>query len=403
MNITIWMTIGLLAGVVLSQAEEVPSVTLNTNKYEIGTLSGRIQTLSMHRDDEGSTFSNAGSAYSTTLGLQIDYRSPDLSGLSAGASYTGAGVLDSQDYERSPDPGADLIRNGRVNVLNEGFLQFNFEALALSNTMIRAGRQVVHGEIFRADDFRQKKRALEGIQVSSKDIDGVALSGGYAGKLSNVWSAGDQWEFNDIGDNGVGWVEGTITSMDNIEIALFDALILNELNLIGGRGRLGMGDDLALLAYLRHEMDVGDGVNHESVALGISLEMILDAITLEGGYFGVREDGLAFNEINTGINHALGLSLMIYSGQFNGDTHTGYVKAKTVVGPNKTVLYGLCNMTLYEDNATRRSGMEGNIVVKQPLSDNFSVAFKSGLGFRDNKGSADTFASDVRLFATYTF
>ncbi|MBT8046075.1 MAG: hypothetical protein KJN67_02800, partial [Pontiella sp.] len=83
------------------------------NDLDYGTLSGRLQSLSMYRDYEAGNNNHA-----TTLGLQLDYRSPTKSGWSAGASYVGAGVLDSMvDGESSP--GDRLLGNGRVNLLNE--------------------------------------------------------------------------------------------------------------------------------------------------------------------------------------------------------------------------------------------------------------------------------------------
>ena len=116
---------------------------------------------------------------------------------------------------------------------------------------------------------------------------------------------------------------------------------------------------------------------------------------------------MAFQELTTGINHALGSSLMIYSQQFNGGTDTLYLKAVTKLEKTQTVLYGLYNFTRHDTGkSNQRHGQELNIVVKQPVPkfDNLAVAFKGGIGYRDGiNGTPDTVGTDARVFVTYTF
>ena len=92
--------------------------------------------------------------------------------------------------------------------------------------------------------------------------------------------------------------------------------------------------------------------------------------------------------------------MMIYAQQFNGGAETAYFKAVTRI--RKTVLYALYNYTWHDNQ--QFDGQELNIVVKQSLMDNFSLALKGGIGHRDwDNGIDNTTATDVRLFATYTF
>ncbi len=380
------------------------------NDLGYGTISGRLQTLSMHRDYEGT-----GTQYGSTLGLELRYLSPVKEGWSIGATYNGAGVVHSKDYGTSTNPGEALIANGRVNVLNEGYLAYNMEALGLTNTTATIGRKINNAEIFRADDFRQKSRSISAFEIESKDVKDFRMAGGHSWKMSNWIDAGDLWDFNDYGDvfgapndtDGITWAETVYTGFEDMEIALFDAIAWDVANLLGARGRFGLTEDTALLGYLRFESDIGDAADQDAIAAGLSIEQKINALKLEAGYFGVFGDALRFQETTTGINHALGSSMMLYSGQFLGDAHTLYAKAVTKLESTKTTLYGLYNVTFQDQSDTGgRCGQELNVVAKQPIPkiDNLSVAVKFGLGYRDFiNGAQDTLATDTRLFITYGF
>ncbi len=385
------------------------------NALGYGTLSGKLQSLTMYRD-----YDNGANNYSSTLSLQLDYLSPVKNGWTAGFSYIGVGVVDAMDIENPPaglGPGEALLGNGRVNVLNEGFLDYNFEDFSLTNTTVWAGRKVNNAEVFRANAVRSKARAIQAVAVESKDLPQTRLSVGHAGRMSNWIQAGDQWKFRDFGDvfgvgyktDGVTWGEAVNTSIENIELAAFDAIAWDVCNLIGFRGRFGLSEDLALLGYFRNEKDIGRAAGRNSNVLGVSVESKLDALTLEGGYFGVYGDDLRFQETTTGINHALGDSMMIFAQQFGGGANTVYAKAVTKLEKTATTLYGLYNYTRHDTgkaNKALRSGHELNFVAKQPIPkiDNLTVAFKLGLGYRDGyNGAPDIFGTDTRLFLTYGF
>jgi hypothetical protein len=375
------------------------------NGLGYGTLSGRLQTLSMHRDYE-----NVGTQYGTTLGLELSYLSPVKEGWSIGATYNGAGVLNSKDYETSTNPGEALIANGRVNVLNEAYLAYNMEALSLTNTTAYLGRKINNGEVFRADDFRQKSRSLEAFLIESRDLHATKITVGHAWEMSNWIDAGDLWKFDNFKNlniDGITWGEVVNNCIENMEIAVFDAIAWDQVNLLGLRAKYTLSQDTALLGYYRNEQDFGDGADHKANVLGLSVAQNAGAFKLEGGYFGVFGDALRFQETTTGINHALGSSMMIYSGQFAGDAHTLYAKATTTLDSTKTKLYGLYNITFRDQSETGiRSGQEVNVVAKQPIPkiDNLSVALKFGMGYRDvTNGAQDTFATDTRLFMTYAF
>jgi hypothetical protein len=106
------------------------SVLTPVNELGYGTVSMRLQTLSMYRDYENAT---PGNAYSTTAGLLFGYTSPELSGFSVGGTWIYAEPLDASDDSRN---GKTLLSNGRVNLLNEAWVQYRFGAVGLTNTFV---------------------------------------------------------------------------------------------------------------------------------------------------------------------------------------------------------------------------------------------------------------------------
>lgn len=391
----------------LAQAE---SILAPLNDQGIGTFSGHIQSLSMYRDFEGN---NPGNANSTTLGLQLSYASPEAAGLSVGATYNYAEPLHASDDSNN---GKSLLSNGRIDVFTEAYGQYNFGALNASNTTLRVGRQIVNGELFRADAFRQKSRALEGVFLSSKDIKNTVVTLGHVKSLSNVWDNEDAWKFDTIGEvltkdssyddtAGVTWGEVVYSGFENLELAVYEGYAHEIANVAGTRLKFNVAEDTALLGYYRHENSISrydDTHSYEADMFGLSVQQKIGKTTLESGYFGVQNGNLLFQEANTGINHALGSSMMIYPKMFNEGADTAYLKAVSKVG--KTVLYALYNYTWHDHDKTNFDGQELNVVVKRPVADNFSVAVKVGAGHLDGKaGRDDTTATDARLFLTYKF
>ena len=82
----------ILATAMAASFASAGSIVDQFNEKEIGTLSGHLQGLSMYRDFENAPAEDY--AHSTTLGIQLDYLSPEKEGWKVGASYVGVGVLD---------------------------------------------------------------------------------------------------------------------------------------------------------------------------------------------------------------------------------------------------------------------------------------------------------------------
>ncbi len=374
-----------------SLKESGPARTFNELEY--GTLSGRVQSLTMYRDyaDDGK-----GNGANSTLGLQLGYLSPEIAGFDFGLTYNGAA-----EFWKNNNSG--LLANDDINVLNEAWIRYR----VTTNAVVTIGRKVNNGEIFRDNDFRQKARSIEAVQFETTGIKDLKLGMGHAFRMSNWIDAGDRWDFNDFGDvfgagadtDGITWGEALYTGIQDLEIALFDAYAYDVANLVGTRVKWDVTTNSALVGYYRHENDVGNAASGDSDAFGISLQQKVGKVTLEPGYFGVRGDTLHFQEATTGMNHPLGSSLMIYGTQFAGESDTVYLKATTKIGDTK--FYALYNYTWHDE--LPYDGQEFNVVVKQPICDNLTLAFKGGIGHRELSGGADTTATDARLFLTLKF
>jgi hypothetical protein len=388
---------------VVTSYASAESVLKPLNEKGYGTISGRVQSLSMSRDYEA-----AGNGANSTIGIVLGYISPEFAGVDLGVTYNGAGEI----YDNNT---SGMLANDPVNLINEAWLRYNLGILNLTNTAFSAGRKVNNGEIFRKDDYRQKSRAVEAVQFTTKDIKDANVTVGHAIKMSSWIQAGDRWEFNDFNDvfseagaaisndtDGITWAEAVCTGVENLEVAVFDAYAWDIVNMFGGRATLDVAEKSSILGYYRHESDVGDVADRTSDMYGLSVQQKVGGVKLEAGYFGVHGATLRFNELTTGINHALGASMMVYSGQFNGGADTAYLKAVTKI--RNTQLYGLYNYTWHDEDKTSFDGQELNLVVKQYITDNFSVALKGGLGNRqttDKENGEDTTAVDARLFITY--
>ena len=380
------------------------SIAQPINALGYGTFSVRVQLLAMYRDFEDTPGGDHGDA--TTLGFVVNYQSPEFSGLDAGAAYNYAFTL-------ADGGNTSLLHNDDINVINEAWVRYNFEAFELEDSQVIVGRKITNGEVFRKDDYRQKARSIETAQFTTTDIPDLALTVGHAIELSN-WldstspSGIDRWDFNDFGDvfgtgydtDGVTWVEGVYTGIENWEVALFDAYAWDVTNLIGTRIEYRLSEDAKLTGYYRHEGDVGKAESRHSDAYGLSYNQQVGSFNLEPGYFAVHGDTLRFQELTTGINHPLGVSMIVCACQFNGGAQTAYFKATTKV--NKTVVYALYNYT-WQDKL-EFDAQELNLVVKQPITDHLSASFKGAVGYRDgNSGRNNSTLTDARLFLTYEF
>lgn len=385
-----------LAGVSAAFSGSAESVLQPLNEMGYGTVSGRIQSLTMYRDLE-----ERGEGANSTLGMILGYTSPTWAGLDFGGAYNYAGEIYSHDM-------TELLANDPIHVLNEGWLRFRLESFGLAETGLQGGRKISNGEVFRADDFRQKARSLELVQLETTDIPDGRLTLGHAFRLSDWIGVADRWDFRDFGEvfgtdydtDGVTWIEGGYGGLTGLDIALFDAYAWDVSNLIGTRVTWSPEERTwGAVGYYRYESDVGDAEESRSAVYGLAWQQTIGKSTLEPGVFSVRGDDLQFQETTTGIHHPLGSSLIIYPAMFAGGADTAYLKSVTKI--NKTLLYLLYGYTW--QSRKDFNGQELDLIVKQQIVDWLSVAFKGGMGVRTLDEGGSSTALDLRLFLTYAY
>lgn len=387
------ITSALFLSTVLASVSAVAEpITKSFNDKGYGTIFGRVQSVSMARDYDGS-----GNGSNSTIGGFIGYTTPDYKGFDASVAFNYADeIFDNNN--------TDLLSNDAINVLNEAWARYTCSA---SGGTVSIGRKIDNAEVFRADDIRQKSRSLEMIQFKYDGITNLKITGAHAIKSSDVFQVNDQWEFNDFGDvfgaeddtDGVTWLEATYTNGDQFELALFDALAWDVTNMIGARLKYNLTATTSILAYGRVEFDTGGAPDHDGQSFGLSLTQKVGQVNLEGGYFGIYDDGLEFRQTTTGFNHSLGSSLMIYAGNWDAGADSYYIKATTKIEKTGTTLYTLCNYT--DNGKSNLDGYEIDLIISQPIVDNFVATFKGGFGERETANGGHDQGTDVRLFLTY--
>jgi hypothetical protein len=274
---TIKKTALVLATAMVVSPASAGSIVSSFNDKGYGVVSGRVQYLGVYRD-----FDNGNNGNASTLGLILGYITPKWAGFDMGLAYNYAGTL--FDGENS-----SLVANDDINVLNQAWVRLTPSTAGFSDTELVVGRKINNGEIFRADDYRQKSRSIQAVQINTGDIPDTILTVGHAVKLSQWIDASDLWEFNNFGDvfgvgyttNGVTWGEGIYTGMDKWEVALFDAYAWDVANLVGTRVKYDASDTTSLIFRYRYEKNVGKGAYHNANAYGLSLEHKVHGMTIE--------------------------------------------------------------------------------------------------------------------------
>jgi len=147
-----------IAGVLATPIHASDSLIKPINDQIYGTFYGRIQYLGMYRD-----YDSAGYGHASTLGVMLGYTSSSWSGFDLGVAYNYAETL----WEGG---NTALLANDDIHLLNEAWLRYGFEAFGLKKTNLLAGRKITHGQIFRTDDYRQKARSIESLQLTSSEL-----------------------------------------------------------------------------------------------------------------------------------------------------------------------------------------------------------------------------------------
>lgn len=349
-------------------------------------FSGRVRSLSMTRDYEGK-----GTGSNSTLGVLLHAEGGLSGSVDGAATYIYAEELFASGQ-------SDMLANNDIRILNEAWLRYK----SGPELALQAGRVISNGEIFQKDDSRQKPRAIEAAQVTLP-----WLNAGHALRMSHYFQSGDRWKFNDFekvfnvegNSEGVSWVDMLFTPNENVEVGVYDAFAWNITHLVGTRIKWNLSTDFSFILYARMESGAGDNEAHSSETYGLSLQKSWGKLKLEPGLLSVHGDTMLFQETTTGFNHALASSMIIYTSPFDGGADTFYLKATTTLGNTGVYLLGMYSV----HDQQPYDAEEVNFVLKQPLTEHLDLAFKAGLGYRENDNADNTTATDARLFLTYGF
>jgi len=391
------------------------------NQQGFGTISGLARSLTMYRDYNGYGGSPE-TGNSSTVGLTINYKSPEFAGFSVNAQILGVATL----WQHNPNK----VINNNMHQLNEINLNYNFAALGLGKTDLQFGRIIANTKFAPISNFRQKDQAFEGLQLTMKDVDDLTMKLGWMRKFS-TWSSwhngpGFSYQFEDIADmagadyktDGTFFADATYTGIDGVTLALADYWSENLFNTVILDGSVALNDMFTLMGTGIYQKSVGKGDAHygknrsglESTYLEFSLNTVLnDSLSLRPGFYTVlgENDGdtnMDFQDIFNSAT-AFGAPFMANPG-ISAGTNAYFVEGVYTMNDRNT---GFFLYTFVDtDGAAEADGQynshEFNIGHSYAFTKNFSITGKVGYAMLQGKhGNGDTNALDTRLFIDYRF
>lgn len=411
---------GIAFGAQAKQPES-SSFLAPVNELGIGTVSGKIQALFMRRDFDGED------ASSGTLAETLNYKSPHFGPFTFGLQYIRADRLfEGGSLEPAHGNGqAWHILNTDFHVLNEAYVNLNFDFLDLPGTDLTVGRQIADYNFAPTYNCRQKPQAIEAAVLSSSDIiSGVSFELGHIEKFSS-WSTRDggnavyKASFNDIEDviadsegiaspdtHGMQFVTVSSGIIPQTDVTVYDLYGANLYNTFGAKADIKMleSDELRV-TWKNHyimQSDVGDFANDlDARTLESALEFKTGNLMVQPGVMTVFGGDDLRHPFESSLTWE---SLLDWYTRPNLDgSDSAYLKSTYTFGD--TLLYALYFVTDH-DRATDGGAFdqELDIVINHDVTDRLYVTLKLGYGYRDNRaGNPNTSREDYRLFVGYTF
>lgn len=381
-------------------------------KSGFGSFSGRIQTLLMHRDIEGT-----GDGTSGTAAITLDYLSPEFHGFTLGGQFISSTRL----FESGSVPSAGYwLSNDDFNVLNEGYLAYDFDKLGWKDSSIKVGRQIVNYDFAPAYFIRQKAQSFESAILKLEPADGLCIDIGHLDRFSS-WSsreggvgAAPRADFVDVEQaagvtydtTGIQFISAVYDGCEPWSLAMYDFYGNDLYNVFGAKGsyKWELGSDAGALICRTHwanQQDVGrmdvDGLGSiSSNVVELGVDWAREGLTLSAGAVVVNGDRF---QIPFRTSFTIDTELLCYTDQFQGETNSGYLKGVYKTG--NWLFYSMFVIDQHEDDTTCRE-IDG--VVKYNFTDGFSTTVKAGYGDRKYSGdSGHSDAVDLRWFLAWTF
>jgi len=417
------------AGAVLAcQAFGQGGVVDRLNSQGIGTFSGKAQMLFMRYDWEHG--GDDGDANAATLALTLDYRSPELNGVTVGVQ-----VIESmrlfEGGSMDPDHGADWVMgNSDFGLFNEAFVDVRLGLVGLDNTVLSVGRKILNLDFAPSYAYRQKAQSYEGVFVTWDENEALSLTAGHIERMSSwfSWDRTDnrvlEYHFVDVEDleraNGVGYstrgmdfVSLTLSGLPETSVTLYDFYGHDLYNTFGAKVRHQMalveGLDTAVQGHYIGQRDVGrmdsDGAGDIDADLcDLSLSVSKGGLTVQLGVTSLAGRGQK-DELHVPFrtNLTIDPEMLWYTRQFMGGSDSYY--AMSTYSRGNTFVYALYVLTDHEAYVDGGAvDQEVNLMVSRKVTDNFTASALFGFGHRNNKaGGADINAEDCRLILAYRF
>ena len=419
----------LTCSVVVTQAAAAyPSLALGVQRCHekgFGQFSGKLQLLLLRRDfREGEP---DGDANSGSIGLTLDYLSPEVHGATAGLQFIDVEkLIDSGSRDHSAGE-AWLNSNSDYTTLNEVFVNLDLEPVGLPGTSLKVGRQILKLDFAPSYAIRQKAQAYEAAVLTREQQDGLSIALGHIERFSS-WSSRDgrmdtmaaTVDFVDVedtagvdyGTRGIEFASVTWRGFPSTTITLYDFYAHDLYNTLGLKlsHTIAAGEEtaVALKCHYLGQTDVGrmdrDGAGEvRSNMLEVAVQLKAGRLTIEPGYTTISGDAAENNvRVPFRTSFTIDPELLWYTRQFDAGSDSFHLKGTYSIG--STSFYALYVMTCHEDNTGGgATDQEINGVVKHNFGASFYAAAKIGYGVQDNRDGRDSNANDSRLFLGYTF
>jgi hypothetical protein len=256
--------------------------------FSEGKTSGQIRMFHINRDDN----TKKDRQIATAIGGHLKFETAAYEGLNFGAAFYTTNRIFSGLEKDVMGPNASLLANdgSSYSILGEAYVQY-----AISNTVLKGGRQKLDTPLAGSDDARMLPNLFEAYLLINKDIPDTTLIAGhvtkfapgtfanqYAGGILGVTSgytavaannAAYQGEFTNMGTwaidkktDGVSVVSATYTGVENLKLQLWDYYAHDILNAVYGEANFSwkclVTDAIkpSLSAQFIKEDDVGDSL-----------------------------------------------------------------------------------------------------------------------------------------------
>ena len=161
-----------------------------------------------------------------TVGGTIKYESKAFNGLKIGTALSTSNLVgDTTDRRRSVKTGLVQGDGENIALVSQAYLQYD-----AGKTMVKIGRQRLDTPIFTGNDSRMIPTSYEAAIVRNKDIANTIIEAGYVVATSGYGSTNNGFEKNEsmYGDDGVGYLYVTNTSVKDLKVRAFYAMTISD-------------------------------------------------------------------------------------------------------------------------------------------------------------------------------